>query len=156
MAESKKKCRQYNIDYLKNAFIQSPTNITLPMCLICRKVFSNEAMKPSRLQEHLTKVHDNKKNMDLFDFQTHEKKCLKQPTLVNMFSTTSKQDDDGLRASYNFSLLIVKSGKPHTIGEELILPAIDEIINTVCCINQLLTILKKIPLSNNRYSAKEN
>jgi len=66
--------RQYNIEYLKYGFIQSPTNITLPMCLICRKVFSNEAMKPSRLQEHLTKVHANNKNMDLFYFQALEKK----------------------------------------------------------------------------------
>jgi hypothetical protein len=60
MAESKKKCRKYNIEYLEYGFIQSPTNITLPMCLMCQ-VFSNKAMKPSRLQEHLTKVHANKK-----------------------------------------------------------------------------------------------
>lgn len=101
------------------------------MCLICRKVFSNEAMKPSRLQENLTKVHANKKNMNSFYFQALEKKFLKEPTLVNMFLTTSKQDDDGLRASYNISLLIAKSGKPHTIGEELILPAINEVIKTI-------------------------
>jgi len=60
------------------------------MCLICRKVFSNEAMKPSRLQKHLTKIHANKKNMDLFYFKTLEKKFLKEPTWVNMFLTTSK------------------------------------------------------------------
>lgn len=142
MAESKKKCRQYKIEYLKYGFIQSPTNITLPMCLICKKVFTNEAMKPSGLQEHLLKVHASHKNKDLFYFQTLEKKFSKQPTLVNMFSTTLKQDDDGLRASYNISLLIPKSGKPHTIGEELILPAISEVINTVN-INQLLILLKK-------------
>jgi len=118
------------------------------MCLICRKVFSNEAMKPSRLQEHLIKVHANKKNMDLFYFQALEKKFLKEPTLVNMFSTTSKQDDDGLRASYNISLLIAKSGKPHTIGEELILPAINEVINTMLH-KPAFDIIKKIPLSNN-------
>jgi hypothetical protein len=73
---------------------------------------------------------------------------LKEPTLVNMFSTTSKQDDDGLRASYNISLLIAKSGKSHTIGEELILPAINEVINTM--LNKpAFDIIKKIPLSNN-------
>ncbi|XP_050520167.1 SCAN domain-containing protein 3-like [Daktulosphaira vitifoliae] len=148
MADSKKKCRQYNIEYLKYGFIQSPTSITLPMCLICQKVFSNEAMKPSRLQEHLTKVHPNKKNMSLLDFQTLEKKILKQPTLVNMFSTASKQDDDGLRASYNISLLIAKSGKPHTIGEELIIPAINEVLNTVLH-KPAFDVIKKIPLSNN-------
>jgi len=61
MAETNKKCMQCNIEYLKYGFIQSPSNITLPMCLIFQKVFTNEAMKPSRLQEHLTKVQDKKK-----------------------------------------------------------------------------------------------
>jgi len=69
MAELKKKCRQYNIEYLKYGFIHSSTNITLPMYLFCQKVFTNEGMKPLRLQEHLTKVHGNKKNIDLFIFK---------------------------------------------------------------------------------------
>ena len=30
------------------------------MYLLCNKVFSNEAMKPSRLSEHLTKIHPDK------------------------------------------------------------------------------------------------
>ena len=41
-----------------------------------------------------------------------------------MFTSSSKNSDDGLKASYNISLLIAKAGKPHTIGEELILPAV--------------------------------
>ncbi|GBP41790.1 hypothetical protein EVAR_26912_1 [Eumeta japonica] len=45
----------------------------------------------------------------------------------SMFASTSQSNDDGLRASYNISLLIAKSGKPHTIGEQLILPAVEEI-----------------------------
>lgn len=47
-----------------------------------------------------------------------------------MFASTS-QRNDGLRASYNISLLIAKSGKPHTIGEQLILPAAEEVLKTV-------------------------
>ncbi|GBP98413.1 hypothetical protein EVAR_63477_1 [Eumeta japonica] len=43
------------------------------------------------------------------------------------YSSTSESNDDGLRASYNISLLIAKSGKPHTIGEQLILPAVEEV-----------------------------
>ncbi|KAH1021787.1 hypothetical protein HUJ04_011272, partial [Dendroctonus ponderosae] len=34
-------------------------------------------------------------------------------------------------SSYNISLLIAKSGKAHTIEEELILPAIEEVLKTV-------------------------
>ncbi|GBP05596.1 SCAN domain-containing protein 3 [Eumeta japonica] len=45
----------------------------------------------------------------------------------SMFASTSQSNDDGLRASYNISLLIAKSGKPHTIGEQLILPAVEEV-----------------------------
>ncbi|XP_072400769.1 SCAN domain-containing protein 3-like [Diabrotica undecimpunctata] len=41
-----------------------------------------------------------------------------------------------------------KSGKPHTIGEELILPAVSEVLRTV--LHQPASdIIKKIPLSNN-------
>lgn len=54
------------------------------MCLICQKVFSNEAMKPSRLQEHLNKTHPDRKDKDLSYFQGLEKKYLKQPTISNL------------------------------------------------------------------------
>lgn len=39
-------------------------------------------MKPLRLQGHLIKVHANKYNMDLFYFQTIEKKLFKQLTFI--------------------------------------------------------------------------
>lgn len=65
-----------------------------------------------------------------------------------MFASSSIKNDDGLRASYNISLLIAKSGKPHTIGEQLILPAIAEVLNNVLH-KPAHDILKRIPLSNN-------
>jgi hypothetical protein len=65
-----------------------------------------------------------------------------------MFASTSKPDDDGLQASYNISLLIAKSGKPHTIGEQLIFPAIGEVLKAVLH-KTANDILKRIPLSNN-------
>jgi len=48
----------------------------------------------------------------------------------------------------DISLLIANAGKPHTIGEELILPAIKEVINTVLH-KPASDIIRKIPLSNN-------
>ena len=62
--------------------------------------------------------------------------------------TTSKRDDDGLRAPCNISLLIAKSGKPNTICEELILPAVSEVISMVLH-KPAFDIPKRIPLSNN-------
>ncbi|XP_023221924.1 zinc finger protein 800-like [Centruroides sculpturatus] len=93
-------------------------DITNGLYLICQRVFSNEATKPSRLEEQLTKIHSNRKDKNLSYFQMLKEKHSRRPTLAGMFSAASKQD--GLRASYNISLLIGKSGKLHTIREELI------------------------------------
>uniref|UniRef100_A0A5S6QBR2 Integrase_H2C2 domain-containing protein n=1 Tax=Trichuris muris TaxID=70415 RepID=A0A5S6QBR2_TRIMR len=93
MSQQKKECRHYRDEYLKFGFVPSPANMHMPMCLIC-EVFSNESMKPSR-----------------------------RPRIDNVLTSTSGIGErDGLRASYNISLLIAKSGKPHTIDEELLLP----------------------------------
>ncbi|XP_056636253.1 SCAN domain-containing protein 3-like [Diorhabda sublineata] len=148
MSQSKKKCRQYNVDYLKFGFIPSLSNKQLPLCLICNKVFSNDAMKPSKLEDHLRRCHPDKLDKDLKYFQTLKENLQKRPTLDKMFTLTSQRNDDGFRASYNISLLIAKSGKPHTIGEQLILPAVEEVIKTVLH-KPAFDIIKKIPLSNN-------
>ena len=80
---------------------------------------------------------------------------MKTPSLQQLIGTTSKWDDDGLRASYNISLLIAKSGKPHTISEELILPAVSEVISTV--LNETaIDISKRNQLSNNSVQRRIN
>ncbi|CAH2018976.1 unnamed protein product [Acanthoscelides obtectus] len=105
-------------------------------------------MKPSKLQDHLRRCHPDKTEKDLKYFQTLKDKFQKRPTLDRMFASTSQRNDDGLRASYNISLLIAKSGKPHTIGEKLILPAVEEVLKTVLH-KPASDIIKRIPLSNN-------
>jgi hypothetical protein len=116
---------------LQYGFIQAPLNKTLPMCLICQRVFSNETTKPSRLEEPLTKIHPDRKGKNLAYFQTLKEQHSRRPTLAGMFSAASKQDNDGLRASYDISLMIAKSGNPHIIGEELILSAVSETLRAV-------------------------
>ena len=74
MTESKKKCRQYNVDYLKFGFIPSLSDKQLPVCLLCNTILSNEAMKPSKLQYRLKRCHPDKKNKDLKYFQTLKEK----------------------------------------------------------------------------------
>ena len=100
------------------------------MCLVCEKNFSNEAMRPSRLLENLPKIHPDKSGKTLAFFHSVRDQFLKRKTM-NMFTSSSKNSDDGLKASYNISLVIAKAGKPHTIGEELILPAVKEFIKIV-------------------------
>ncbi|CAH1960662.1 unnamed protein product [Acanthoscelides obtectus] len=105
-------------------------------------------MKPSKLQDHLRRCHPDKTEKDLKYFQILKDKFQKRPTLDSMFASTSQRNDDGLRASYNISLLIAKSGKQHTIGEKLILPAVEEVLKTVLH-KPASDIIKRIPLSNN-------
>lgn len=149
MGEPKKKCvRQYNDEYLKYGFIPAPGNSSVPYCLLCSREFSNEAMKPCKLLGHLTKVHPERKDKDLSYFQALRDRFSKRSTINKQFANVTAQNVDGLRASYNIAKLIAKSGKPHTIGEELILPAVAEVINTV--MHQSSTdVLKKVALSNN-------
>ncbi|KFD58523.1 hypothetical protein M514_00749 [Trichuris suis] len=75
-------------------------------------------------------MHPDKADKDISYFQSLRHKLSKQQ-LPNMLSSTSRVEDDGLHASYNISLLIAKSGKAHTIGEELLLPVVSELLNTV-------------------------
>ena len=67
---TKNKCRQYSVDYLKFGFIESPSKSQLPLCLLCEKLFSSEAMKPSRLKVHLTTMHSDKACKSVSYFQS--------------------------------------------------------------------------------------
>lgn len=146
MATNKKKCRQYSVDYINFGFIPSPTNVQLPMCLLCEQVFSNEAMKPSRLKDHLNKMHPDKASHDAAYFNTLKQNHSRR-TISNLFARKTNQTENGLVASYNISLLIAKSGSPFTVGEKLVLPAIKEAISTVME-RDPAPVLKAIPLSN--------
>ncbi|GBP53071.1 SCAN domain-containing protein 3 [Eumeta japonica] len=147
MAESKK-CRQYSAEYLKFHFLPSKADKRLPTCLLCNKVLSNDSMKPSKLEDYLRRCHPDKIGKDLKYFQTLKKKYEKRPTMHSMFSSMSESNDDGLPASYNISLLVAKSEKLHTIGEQLILTAVEEVLKTVLH-KSSFDILKRIPLSKN-------
>ncbi|GFY01501.1 SCAN domain-containing protein 3 [Trichonephila clavipes] len=131
MAESKKKCRQYSVDYLKFGFIESVSDKRLLVCLLYNRILSNDAMKPSKLEDHLRRCHPDKRSKDLKYFQILNEKLQKRPTMDRMFASTLQGDDNGLQESYNISLLIAKSGKSIIIGEELILPAVEEVLKTV-------------------------
>ena len=92
-----------------------------------------------------SKMHSDKADKNLAYFQSLRENFQKRKTIGNMFASTSQQSTDGLRASYNISLLIARSGKPHTIGEELILPAVREVLHTVVH-KSPDQIIKTIPL----------
>ena len=128
---SKRKCRQYSEQHLQFGFIPSPSNVQLPMCLVCGKSFSNEAMKPSRLLDHLKNKHADKKDKPVSFFQDLKDKFGKRNTITSMMTKYSEQAGRELLASYKISYLIAKCGKPHTIAENLIIPAVKEIMSTM-------------------------
>ena len=63
---------------------------------------------------------------------------------MNVFTSSSRNSEDGLKASYNISMLT----SPHTIGEGPILPAVKEVIKTVLH-KSPEQVIKSIPLSDN-------
>ena len=131
MSYAKQKCRQYRVSYLQYEFIPAPHSEFQPMYLLCNKVFSNEAIKLFRLSEYLTKIHPDKTDKSATFFQYLWDNFKKRKTIGSMFASSSQQSVNRLLASYNLSLMIAKKGKPHTIGEELILPAVKEVLNAV-------------------------
>ena len=144
---AKKKVRQYKIEYLKLGFIASPLNEQLPMCLLCYQTLTNEAFKPSRLEQHLKSKHNAQTDKPLTYFESLRQQFLKRQTVPSCFRAEKTTQDSTLKASYEISNLIAKSGKPHTIGEELIKPSISIFLRTALGKNDA-TIANKMPLSN--------
>lgn len=144
---SKKKFRYYSLDYLKFGFICLPTNETVPMCLLCEKTFGNEYMKPSKMKDHLERLHSDKKHENVEFFKYYKEKFTCRPTITGfMKQPTEVKTEGGLIAAYKISLNIAKRGKPHTLAEEIILPAIKDVIENVMK-KDSLNVLKSLPLS---------
>ncbi|XP_029642778.1 zinc finger BED domain-containing protein 5-like [Octopus sinensis] len=150
----KRICLQYSSDYLSFAFIPSPQNCQLPMCLLCHQTLTNETIKPSHLKYHFEAKHSGKKDKPLSYFLQLSFSFKKQIQTFNMLlQETSKQENEGLIASYNIALLVTKSGKSQTIGETLLRPVSEEVLSTVMH-EKPDNIMKKIPLSNNTISRR--
>ena len=71
----------------------------MPMCLLCERVFSNEAMKPSILIDHLRNAHPDKTEKPLKFFQPLRDRVKNRPTLSSMLCNATKNATDGFRAS---------------------------------------------------------
>ncbi|CAG9814705.1 unnamed protein product [Phaedon cochleariae] len=119
---SKVKRRKFSDEYL--AFGLS--SITLngeerPQCVICYEFLSNESMKPAKLRRHLETKHQElcEKSKAFFKIKATE---LKRSKKTMMKTATGTNNESAVLASYQVSLLVAKSGEPHTIAEELILP----------------------------------
>lgn len=132
MAEGGKvKMRKYSNDYLKLGFIAAPHDARLPFCLLCEQTLCNDSMKPAKMELHLNTKHKEHAKKNLRYFSDLKMKREQQPKINSLFRMKAKNLDRGTEASYQISLLIAKKGKPHTIGEELIKPALAIFARTV-------------------------
>ena len=101
--------------------------------------------------DHLKSRHSDKADRDaqfFINLRNNRK-------TMGVFRKVDKQNIDGLAASYIISILIAKAGKPHTIGEKLILPAIQEAITTVMHTDGR-SVIQSIPLSNDTVARRIN
>ncbi|XP_065671987.1 protein FAM200B-like [Hydra vulgaris] len=149
---SKKKIWQYSEEYLKFGFIPAVHDARLPFCLLCQQCLSNELMKPGRLEARLKAKHKDQISSNLNYFQILKKNFEKRATLKSLFTSLNVNINCTLEASYQISLLIAKSGKKHTTGEQLIKPSISTFVKTVFGKDDRDS--KIIPLCNNTVSRR--
>ncbi len=96
--------------------------------MICYEKLANGSLKPSLLRRHLETQHGHLKEKPRDYFQ--RRKCEMKNEIKTMASVTGI-NSQALEASYLVSLRIAKTGKPHTIGETLILPAAKDIVSSI-------------------------
>lgn len=140
------KKRKYQDAYVKFAFTyQEKDGCHLPQCLLCLKVLSNGCMKPSKLQEHLKQVHPTFADEPTEVFEAKRVR----------FHSTGKLSSHGfvhqrqpiVEASFRVAYNIAKQKKPHSIGEDLIIPSALTMAELVCGKEQAQK-LQEISLSN--------
>uniref|UniRef100_A0A5S6QPE4 BED-type domain-containing protein n=1 Tax=Trichuris muris TaxID=70415 RepID=A0A5S6QPE4_TRIMR len=107
MSDSKLKKIQYSSEYLSFGFTCYPTNRSLPMCVLCERVLSNGAMNPSRLKEHLTKVHPERSRENVAYFRKLRDKIMNRRTLRSNFTDDCKV----WQTTYNRGAVVGSSGQ---------------------------------------------
>ncbi|VVC45986.1 HAT, C-terminal dimerisation domain [Cinara cedri] len=139
--------RKYDDSYLQFGFVVkfgSENSTPLPQCVICQETLSNQSMKPSLLKRHQLSKHPETENKPIEFFQRKVTIFRKESKCMSSFTNFN---ENIVKASYLASLIIAKDGKPHTIGETLVLPAAKEIVRCVLG-DKAAKEIEKVSLSN--------
>ncbi|XP_068232182.1 SCAN domain-containing protein 3-like [Palaemon carinicauda] len=146
-----KKNHSYLINHLSFGFFWCGDEVTpMPLCVICGDKLANEAMIPSKSKRHLTPKHNHLANKPRSYF---EGLLSEQKQQSAMLSKKVKVADKAQEASYLVAELVVKSMKPHTIAETLILPACSAIVKTMFG-SEAEKEVRKIPVSDSTISRR--
>ncbi|XP_062565796.1 zinc finger BED domain-containing protein 5-like [Armigeres subalbatus] len=142
----KKKTRKYDPEYLQYGFTENnECELPRPQCVICFEVLANESLRPNKLLRHLQTKHFEWKDRAVDFFVAKEKALRVSRKNIQSFTKVSEK---AMIASYHLSLKVARSGKAHTIGESLILPAIKETVSIMFG-EKYAHEIEAIPLSNN-------
>ena len=142
---SKPKVRKYEDNYLAYGFTRNVVNKEeRPLCLICLKTLSNETMKPAKLKRHLETMHTALASKPLAYFEAQLKAYNKQKAPIER---TPKDSQCAQVAAYKVAHRIVRARKPHTIAENLLLPAGIDMV-TAFGAKDVAKQIQIIPLSN--------
>ena len=93
------------------------------MCVLCHELLSNESMKSSKLRRHLESKHNEYACKPVVCFKEAQLALSKsQISIINLVGAS--KIENAVKGFYEVCKLIAKTGKPHTIGEDLVLPAV--------------------------------
>ena len=122
----KKVVRRYDDTYLKMGFTwNEDEEDPRPRCVICYEQLANESMRPDKLLRDVETKHPELKHKPLDFFK---KLLANLKTGQRVLQRYTNVNEKSLYVSYLISLRIVKAGKPHTIGETLVLSAIKDTV----------------------------
>ncbi|XP_066941067.1 SCAN domain-containing protein 3-like [Macrobrachium rosenbergii] len=142
--ETQKKKRRYSEEYIKFGFtVIIKDGTEMPQCVICVKVLSPPAMKPSLLQRHLHGCHQELKGKDEDYFRRRETRLNRSK--LDHSGSFHQSNKAALHASYVVALKIAQQKKPHSIGETLVMPCTVRIMLG----EQSAEKLDTLPLSDN-------
>jgi hypothetical protein len=114
------------------------------------KVLASECMLPSTLKRHLKTTHPSVRSKFRGYFSRKRKELNRQK---DSFYKQASIPSNVLLASYKVAHRIAKCKKPHTIAEELILPAPVDMVNIMIG-GSTWKLLSKVPLSNSTISRR--
>lgn len=140
--------RPYRDEFIEIGFhyVEERGGIRKPQCVLCYEVLSNESMKQNKLMRHFNTKHPGYDGKDRAFFE--RKLASLKSVKLDKDGDFQMTNDRALEASYRISLRIAKAKKPHTIGEDLILPSAVEMVSIVLG-TDMANKIKVVPLSNN-------
>ena len=147
MADSpSSKRRYYQSSYIQYGFTSViRSGKENPQCVVCLKTLSEGAMKPSLLRRHFNGCHPHLADKDIDYFKRLESSVKK--SRLDSTGQFQQQNEAAIRASYLVAFRIARAKKPHTIGENLILPCCKDIVR-IMVNEEAEKKLSRISLSN--------